>query len=241
MWRSDVEGLYLDVSTTGLFEFPAGGSPEGETSSADLTSRTRAIPKDGAVHYSRGVRCDGEERHIIHLVVSCSRRTGRRLLVPEGLVADLSSASVHLTVDARELNSLPTHRADAEIQSDLWEVLYASESIPLVDLNGMRLEGNARSSAAISDTDRTVRSVGGVAGVDNRLVSDWDIDLAVASHVSGVAPELAGSISAYTQLGTVQMQGRVPSADARQTIIRAVASIDGVRVGRQRLLDTFEA
>ena len=236
MWRSDAEGHYLDVSTTELFEFPNSGSPDDETPSAHLTSRTRATTSDGAAHNSRGLRYS-EELRVTHLVVSRSRWTGRRLLVPEGLVDDLTSAGVQLRAEAKELDGLPTYRADAEIENELWEALHADESIPPVDLSGMRLEvsegvvrleGNSRSSTAISDAERTVRSVGGVAGLDNRLVSDWDIDLAVASYVVGVSPELSGSVSAHTQLGTVQMEGWVPSADTRQTIIQAVGSIDGV-------------
>ena len=237
LWRSDLEGVYLDVATLDLFEFPIAGGSDNQGSSVSLTSRTRATSANGATLRVKGVRHRDEGYGLTHLVVKGPGLTGRRLLVPEQLVADLSPTGPHLTISEGELGGLPTHRADAEIQNDLWDALYSAAVIPPVDLSGMRLdvaeglvslEGNSRSSAAISDIVRVVRSVSGVAGIDNRLISDWDIELAIASYVSSVSRELAGSTAVHSQLGTVSIKGWVPSVDVKQTVVRAVASLDGV-------------
>jgi osmotically-inducible protein OsmY len=236
-FRWDPEGVYLNVATMDLFGFPRADGPDGQESSASLTSRTRATSADGDTLHVKGVRHHAEGYGLTHLIVKSPGRTGRRFLLPVHLVADLSPTDAPLTISEHGLDGLPTHRADAEIQNDLWEALYGAEVIPPVDLSGMRLdvseglvrmEGNARSSAAISDAVRIVRSTNGVGGVENRLVSDWDIDLAIAACVSSVGRDLAGTIAAHTQLGTVRLEGWAPSVESKETVVRAVASVDGV-------------
>jgi osmotically-inducible protein OsmY len=236
-FRSDPEGVYLNVGTTDLFEFPRADGANGQESSASLTSGTCATSADGDTLHVKGVHHHAEGYGLTHLIVKSPGRTGRRLLLPEHLVADLSPTNAPLIISEHELDELPTHRADAEIQNDLWEALYGAEVIPPVDLSGMslsvseglvRMDGNARSSAAISDAVRIVRSTNGVGGVENRLVSDWDIDLAIAACVSNVGRDLAGSIAAHTQLGAVRMEGWAPSVESKETVVRAVASLDGV-------------
>jgi len=237
VWRSDPEGVYLNVSTTDLFEFPKANGAAGQESSANLTYRTRATSAGGDTLHVKGVCHHAEEYRLTHLIVKSPGRTNRRLLLPEHLVADLNPTNAPLTISEQELDGLPTHRSDTEIQNDLWEALYGAEVIPPVDLSGMnlsvsgglvRMDGNSRSSAAISDAVRIVRSTNGVGGVENRLVSDWDIDLAIAARVSSVGRDLPGSIAAHTQLGTVRMEGWVPSVESKETVVRAVASLDGV-------------
>lgn len=237
VWRSDPEGVYLDVGAIDLFQFPRANGADGQESSASLTSRTRATSADGDTLHVKGVRHHAEGYGLTHLIVKSPGRTGRRLLLPEHMVTDLSPTDAPLTISEQELDRLPTHRADADIQNDLWEALYGAEVIPPVDLSGMRLsvsgglvkmDGNARSFAAISDAARIVRSTSGVGGVENRVMSDWDIDLAIAACVSNVSRELAGSIVPHTQLGIVRMEGWVPSVGVKETVVRAVASLDGI-------------
>jgi hypothetical protein len=59
-------------------------------------------------------------------------------------------------------------------------------------------------------------------------MNDWDINLAIASRVSRIAPELAGTVAVHAQLGTVQIKGWVPTVEAKHAVVRAVASLGGV-------------
>ena len=236
MLRSDPDGLYLGIGTTALFDLQADGPQESPPSSASIDAGTRVSSEDGVVFRSRGLRLS-DDGAISHLVLSRSRWVGQRLLVPERLIVAIDASSVSLGVDAAELLGLPALRADEHVHDDLWESLYGSQVVPPVDLAGVRLdvaegvvrlEGNVRSPTAIADTERVVRSIAGVVDVDNALVSDWDIDLALASNIAGAAPRLAGTVSARAQLGAVQLEGSVPSEDARQAVIEAVRPVPGV-------------
>ena len=247
--RWDAEGLYLDFETTTLFGFRQGGARDEDpdevqvgpgardedSDEVQVGPGTRVEASDGSSLRAKGLRLR-EDGVVGHLLVGLSRWSGRRFLAPAAMV-ELGAEGVRLAASTDEVALFPVHRDDGDVQEDVWERLYGSQEVPEVDLGGIRLEvtegvvsleGNARGATAISDAERVVRSVAGVAGVENRLVSDWEIDLAAASRIAGVSPGLAGTVSTHTQLGTVQVEGWVPSEETRRAVVAAVSCVAGV-------------
>ena len=95
--------------------------------------------------------------------------------------------------------------------------------------NRVELSGNVNDPSSVDEATRLARSVTGVVMVTNKLVSDWDIELAIASYISREVPELADSIFVRAQIGTVYMEGHVPSTDLSEKAISGIQSISGVR------------
>ena len=236
--RWDQDGLYLDFPILELFSLPTSSETDDWPSTTALTGRTRVILADGSRLRLRGLRLSREKPALTHLLVSRTRPGQRSLLLAAAAIVNIGSSQVTVDLDEASVEALPICRPDRDIGSDLWEALYASQEMSLVDLKGMtvlvedgivRLEGNVRTSGAAAEAERTAWSVDGVADVNNLLFSDWDIDLAVASHISREAPGLAGGIAVHTHLGSVQLEGHVPTVEARNTTSRGIRSISGVR------------
>ena len=235
--RVDQEGLYLDLSILELLSSPIAretgdGSPEVE-----LSRQTRLLLADGARARLTGLRLFQGKRAASHLLVRCGGSRRSTSLLPVSLVAEFGPTQMTAHVGSVDVDGLPTYRVDQDVANDLWESLYGSGEISLTDLNGIRvrvddsivsLEGNVRTASAGAEAERIARSVNGVAGVTNRLVSDWEIDLAVASYISRTAPQMSTAIAVHTQLGTVQLEGHPPSTDALDEIAQGIRSMPGV-------------
>lgn len=235
--RWDREGYYLDISILEFLALPRLRSSYGDGTETCLSSRTRVLLADGTRLRLKGLRLSQDSS--VEFLLSSRRGPGRpSLLCPGDRVTDLGSQEVSVGISERDLEGLPQYRPDHDIENDLWEALYASEDISEVDLRGVRahvldsvviVEGNVRARSAISGAERLARSVNGVAGVSNHLVSDWDIELAVASYISREVPDLAGEVAIRSQIGTVILDGRAPSNEAKERIIQGVQSLHGIQ------------
>ena len=232
------DGIYLDVELSVVLGLPFLKSGDKTDSGANLSRCTRVTLSDGTTLRLRGLRMTDDNNTLTNLVVD-SPGVGRLcVLVPADERVELGSNAVDMDIRRQDLKELTVHRADDDVGTELWEVLYASEEIPDVDLKGIRayvvdgvitLEGNVRAPSTGADVERLAGSVRGVAGVDNRLVDDWNIVLQAASFVYRTSPQLAGEVVVHAQLGNVSVKGLVPSADTKLAIVEGLRLIQGVR------------
>ena len=122
-------------------------------------------------------------------------------------------------------------------EGDLLEALQRSPDLPEVDLNEIRvsvaegvarLEGNTRSPAVNREVERVASSVRGCVAVENRLFSDWEIDLDAASRISRYAPSLLDRVVVKSQFGVLHLEGEVHDEGERQTVTQAVRATPGI-------------
>ena len=235
--RWQFEGLYLDTSLAEFFVLPRLPDVESEPGRVTLGPRTRALLADGASLNLKGLRLSQTDRALTHLVVRHPGLVRRSLILPADRVTELGPGRVLVGIGKEALDTLPTYRQDHGIESDLWEALYTSEDVSDVDLKSINIRvedgvvtlgGNVRIVSAVKEAERLARSVDGVAAVDNRVVTDWDIELAVASHISREAPRISDGVAVHTQLGTVTLEGHLPSVGDRNAF-KGISSIPGVR------------
>ena len=232
----DDESIYLSLPILELLKFPKWSGSSLQSGFTALNPNTRIHLADGGSLRLRGLRVASESHLSTHLI---ARRPGRgNLLLPIQASDEVSASSVRLGVDAAALLELPLHRLDLNIESDLMDALGEAEQIPEVDLNEVRisvaegvitLEGNTRTPSVNGEVERIARAVEGCVAVENRLASDWEINLAVATYISRHAPRLSNSVVVNAQFGTINLEGTVQAVEDRDTLLQGAKSIDGVR------------
>ena len=236
--RWDPEGIHLDLGVSEVLGLPRPRDADSGPAGVLLGPRTRVLLADDTGLRLRGVRVSPEGPTLTHLLVGRSGPFRPRILLPLDAVAEFSSTQTTCGLTRPELERLPTHRPDRDIENDVWEALHASDEVSDVDLKGVTvalldglvtLEGNVRTSVAAHATERLAGAVEGVGGLSNHLFSDWDIDLAVASYMSREAPRLSENLAVHTQLGMVHLEGRVSFPDQRDALIRGIRQIPGVQ------------
>ena len=228
--RADSDGLFLDLPLAKVRGMPR--PEETGASGASYTPGTRVVAADGAVLRLKGIRAS-EDTTVTHLVIG---RPGR--VCPIGEVTLGEGQSLSLPLSRGDVARLPAYRPDDAIEADLWEALYEAEGISDIDLKGVRadvdrgvvsLRGNVRTRSGVADTETVAHGVGGVSEVRNSLLSDWDLDMRVASFLAAREPDLASEIAVHTHLGTVMLEGFLPNGVDRKPILDAVASLEGVQ------------
>lgn len=229
----DTESLRLGVGLVEMLALPNADSdpPPGIA----LTSRTWVLAPGGERLRLRGVRVVGETRRITHVIAG--RRGGHPALLAVSGSDELSAEGLRLASADAERRHPVDYRRDEEIEGDLLEALQRSPDLPEVDLNEIRvsvaegvarLEGNTRSPAVNREVERVASSVRGCVAVENRLFSDWEIDLDAASRISRYAPSLLDRVVVKSQFGVLHLEGEVHDEGERQTVTQAVRATPGI-------------
>ena len=230
------EALYLSLPITEVIILPRAGTPAAG-GTEPVGPRTDVLAADGAMLRLRGLRISEQIHSVTHLILRPRQRGLGELVAPAEAVAEIESSRITLGLSREDLAGLPAYRADPYINGDVWAALYATEDVSEVDVKGIRvdvadgvvnLEGNVRSPQAAQGIERIAGSVKGVAQIDNRLVTDREIDLAAASYIVAEAPQLAERVRVQSHLGTVTLTGYVPSKHLIEPLARGVRSLPGV-------------
>ncbi len=228
----DNESLRLG---TGLIEMLALPNADSDPPAGiALTPRTWVLAPGGERLRLRGVRVIGELRRVTHVIAQ--QRGARPALLAVSGSDELSPEGLRMAADAEQ--RLPVdYRRDEEIEGDLIEALQRSQHLPEVDLNEVRvsvaegvvrLEGNTRSPDINREVERAARSVRGCVAVENRLFSDWEIDLDAASRISRYAPSLLDRVVIKSQFGVLHLEGAIHDEGERQTVTQAVRATPGI-------------
>ena len=132
-------------------------------------------------------------------------------------------------------------RTDAEIAKAVrnaleWDVWVNEESIKSTVSNGfVTLEGDVSFLRGRDDVERTVRSLAGVRGVDNRIrvkpvsINAEDVRAAIEEALERRAEREAHRIKVEVHDGGVKLSGRVRSWAEKRAILGIVSHAPGVR------------
>ena len=230
----DTESVRLGVGLVEMLALPnADSEPPG---SVALSARTWVhTPDDGERLRLRGVRVVGEIRRVTHVIAG--KRGARQVLLPVAASDVPDADGLRMTQSDSAPRHVVAYRRDEEIEGDLQEALRGSPDVPEVDLNevrvrvteGMiRLEGNTRSTQVNRDIDQAARAVRGCVAVENRLFSDWEINLAAASRITRYAPSMLDRIVVNAQFGVLHLEGTIHDESERQALTQAVRATPGI-------------
>ena len=239
----DTESLRLGLGLVEMLALPNADTepPAG----AALTPRTRVFTPGDERLRLRGVRVVGEIRKVTHVIAR--GRGAQAVLLPLGGSDELGAEGFRMAPADAEQRRPVDYRRDEEIEGDLIEALQRSRGLPEVDLNEVRvsvaegvvrLEGNTRSPDVNREVERAARSVRGCVAVENRLFSDWEIDLDAASRISRYAPSLLDRVVVKSQFGVLHLEGDVRDEGERQAVTQAVRATPGILAVQWPALET---
>jgi osmotically-inducible protein OsmY len=163
---------------------------------------------------------------------------GRNLIVPIAWVHDVERNRVYLSVEKRDLESLPDYGLDdalaAEVKAALWsdEILrntdYDEISISVED-GIVRLQGYVITRRNKIRAEEAACSVPGVLGLENELILDDDLVIRVAQALGNDERTRFEQISVGAQNGFITLNGQVSSAATREAGEAIAASVPQVR------------
>ncbi|GCF09203.1 BON domain-containing protein [Dictyobacter arantiisoli] len=170
-------------------------------------------------------------------IVAHALRGNQDLLLREEYILKIEKDSISATVPEAVFQTLPAHRLDSDLQSEVESVLF--ELAPLhVDFPGMRarvldsilyLDGNISSSLRADIVEDQVSGIAGILEIKNRLIGD-DILAADLALALGRDPRTREQpIGVYPRLGVVRLSGSVHTPQQKAAAEKIAESFTGVR------------
>lgn len=172
------------------------------------------------------------------IVVRTSRIFGRRVIIPIEEVARSDAQGVWLALDRAAFERLPDYRTDRAILIDVEEALRDDEIVRRLDYRSIdvmvnagvvALSGHATTPVSRVRAERAARGVRGVLGVVNEIVTDGEIQLAVAQVLARDARTREHRLFVHVQRGVVYVSGEVESLAARTAVEAVAGSVPWVR------------
>jgi hypothetical protein len=212
---------------------PAANDRQPESGEVLLNDSSR-MDVDGTEVRVKGVRVDALWQ-IDYFVVDAPEIGD--LMLPASLVTAAPSGGLVAALKRLELGGLPMFRKDREIETEVWEVLYADKRIPDRDLKGINLsvvdsvvylQGHVRFPTEIRSIERAIYEIEGVLDIENRIASDRTLELEASAAVAGELRRIPVDMAFHSTLGNLTIEGHVQSEAARSRILERVRAIEGV-------------
>jgi osmotically-inducible protein OsmY len=134
--------------------------------------------------------------------------------------------------------SAPTRDIDTEdlqtaVDRALWEYDQVRGALSELSVEArhdgtVEISGHVRSGMIKDGVIETLRRVSGVTEIVDRLFSDHELEVAVASVLASIDKLAPGLISVHSHLGHVTLLGRLPSESLRSEVLGAASSVAGV-------------
>ncbi len=175
---------------------------------------------------------------ITGFVLRTVSRPHRDLIIPINMIIVVEHKNVHLSVDQQALEHLDEYVPDAvleeKIDHAIWEnnalwMTYYSEFIITVKDGVVTFRGYVPTSSDKRMVEDTVDAFAGVLGIENLLVADYYLTIAVAQALSRDEHTHLAKISVNTRKGIVSLSGHVECASIQYAAEGIAASIPNVR------------
>lgn len=226
------EGITLRVTRSDVFKATSEMPGYTTLDNKSVVENTKSAAKGSlllvAVHPTTG--------ELAYIVVH-DLRPGQDILLRKTNITSLATGRIMVSIDERELRSLPSYRPDRVLQQEVEAALF--DFTPLhIDLKAITarvidsvlyLDGNI-SSALRSDVmlDR-ISGVEGLVEIKNRVVADDTLaaDLALALGQDAQTRDLP--IGVYPRLGVVRLSGAVRNGQQKTAAGEIAKNFPGVR------------
>jgi osmotically-inducible protein OsmY len=172
------------------------------------------------------------------IVVRTSRMFGRHVIVPIDQVARCDAQGVWLTLDRAAFHRLPDYRTDRAILIDVDQALRDDDVVRRLDYRSIDvmvgagvvvLRGHATTPVSRGRAERAARGVRGVLGVVNEIVSDGELQLAVAQALGHGERTRRHRLFVHVRRGVVYVSGEVESPATRTAVEALAGSVPHVR------------
>lgn len=150
------------------------------------------------------------------------------------------SVKLKLAVDRATLDRLPEYLPDQEIKRAIEQALGEDELIRLgvfaytpieitVQAGRVTLRGHVNTSAERQRIQEIAQEVRGVQGLENRLVVDYEVEVAVAQALAHDPRTREHLAQVSSRFGHVFLQGQVPSLEIQMAAEEVAATAPQVR------------
>lgn len=217
----------------------AGQGVSGE-SGAIIRAGQRVECRDGSAGKVHWVLLDGHTGRVTHFVVRQGVLRRRDIMVPVEWVSEYHADHLKLAVDRVALDPLPEYLLDKEIENRIAQALWKDDlirqgvlaytPIEIVVQNGLAiLRGHVNTSRERQRVEDIVQEVRGVQGLENRLVIDYEVEVAVAQALGRDPRTRDHLVKVSSRFGHIFLQGIVPALEIQAAAEEVAAMVPQVR------------
>ena len=208
-----------------------------EEQTVPLRSGQEVWAKDGRAGRVDLLLLDSNGR-VSHFVIRKGRLLRRDVIVPVDWIAKIARRGVWLEMERASLNQLPPYRTDRAIASDVSQALWRDEVLRAIDAEMIdvavrdgivTLRGYVSTAANKKRADRAARSVAGVLAIENQLVADDEVAIAVAQALARDERTRRPRILVSAKHGVVVLNGRTDTPETRLAAEEVAATVPSVR------------
>ena len=173
-------------------------------------------------------------------VVQLDRPRRRNIIVPFSWVQDADEKGVYLSGDKNALENLPVYRSDDDLAVAVEDALWSDEILRDTDYHDigilvqdgiLSLRGHVTTLDHKCRAAAAVRSIPGILGLENNLVVDRDLVLAVVRAIQCSELTRDAIVSVSARHGFITLTGHVSNAfiqEAAGVVAASVAQVRGV-------------
>ena len=181
----------------------------------------------------RGLLLDGQDNAVAALLAGPARDPK---VFSADQVKNLGAGSP-VAIDHVDPSALPSYRPDAEAQRLANEALRDADPTGGDTYSAVRLEvragttylaGNVRLPIQKVEAEQAVRGAPGVISVENDIVTDWDIEVAVAEALAQAGLTRGGTVLVRSSKGHITLGGGLLSAEQIQQAVALAEAAVGI-------------
>jgi osmotically-inducible protein OsmY/sporulation protein YlmC with PRC-barrel domain len=173
-----------------------------------------------------------------HFVIRKGHLLSQDVIVSVDQISRIDQRGVWLEMERAALEQLPSYRPDHEIAEDVERALWSDEVLRAIDYEAIDIDvhdglvtllGYASTSTNKKRAERAARTVLGVLEVENEIVTDEEITIAISQTLSRDERTHNLRILVSARHGIVALNGEVGSAEERTIAEEVAASVPQVR------------
>lgn len=207
---------------------------------AIIRAGQRVECRDGDAGKVSLVLLDGCTERATHLVVRQGVLRSTDIIVPIEWVSEFHTDHLKLAVDRAALDPLPEYLPDEEIENRIEQALWTDDlirqgvlaytPIEIVVQDGLAtLRGHVNTSRERQRVEDIIQEVRGVQGLENLLVIDYEVEVAVAQALGRDPRTRNDIVKVSSRFGRVFLQGRVPTLEIQTAAEEVAATVPQVR------------
>jgi osmotically-inducible protein OsmY/sporulation protein YlmC with PRC-barrel domain len=173
-----------------------------------------------------------------HFVIRKGGLLSHDVIVPVDWISRIDKRGVWLMTERAALEGLPSYRPDAALAEDVDQALWMDEVLRAIDYDAIdihihdgvvTLRGFASTLMIKKRAERAAHAVPGVLEVDNRIMTDEEITIAVSQALGRDERTRHLRILVSAKHGVVTLNGELDSAEERSVAEEVSASVPQVR------------
>ncbi len=219
----------------------AQGDSSPARGSVHFSAKSVAHCSDGASVSLKGLILDSQSHEVRYLLVNDDGES--RAAVMGRLTQKLNSGSPSVSVGSSELRQLPVFRSDDEAQKNAAAALeeadqsgYAYRAIEVQVTDGTaHLTGSVHMPIQKADAEKAMALAAGVLQIQNDIVADWDMEIAIAEAVAKEGLTRYGLVTVKSALGHVTLAGHLASQEMVDKAVKVAEGVAGVRSVAQEI------